>query len=310
LILNLKKQGVRQTAEKLCALLESRGCAVQKAREDGRIPEGVECVITLGGDGTLIRAAHSMARDLASVPIVGVNLGHLGYLTQVGREEDMERMVSDLVSGNFRLEHRMMLRGDVLQGGEKIFSDVALNEIAIVRKQLMKVLRFRIYVDGEWFTDYAADGVLMSTPTGSTAYNLSAGGPIVEPSAGLILVTPICPHTLNMRSIVLSDTSRIQVEMLGDDIVKGTAATTAGCGDCVSNPASMVSKSGASALTVAKSAGAKEKKGQAVVFDGDTHCALAPGDRVEIYKSPNAAVMVQLKQISFFENLRNKMNGV
>lgn len=178
-----------------------------------QVPEDTHCVITLGGDGTLIQAA----RDLAGrrIPMLGVNLGNLGYLTQVGRQEEMAGLLDDLIGDQYRLERRMMLKGTVLRQGTVIKEDLALNEVVIARREMLRLLKLRVYVNGEALHQYQADGMIVATPTGSTAYNLSAGGPIVEPTASMTILTPICSHALNGRSIVLSAEDRIEIEVLG-----------------------------------------------------------------------------------------------
>ena len=180
-----------------------------------RVPLDTECVITLGGDGTLIQAA----RDLAGrqIPMVGVNLGNLGYLTQIGRQEDVEGLLDALLDGQYQLERRMMLKGSIFRKEILVKEDLALNEVVITRRETLRVLKFRIYVNGEYLSQYRADGMIAATPTGSTAYNLSAGGPIVEPNARMVILTPICPHDLNGRSIVLSAQDVVEIEVLGND---------------------------------------------------------------------------------------------
>lgn len=226
LIVNPEKEGAHHMAEAICEYLTKKGCHChiqdQNQKEcmeshkytDVRwVPEDAQCVITLGGDGTLIHAA----RDLAGrkIPIIGVNLGTLGYLTQISRREDVNRMLDELISDQYRVEHRMMLSGTVLRDGKTVYTDLALNEIVVSRRELLKVLKFRIYVNGDYLSEYTADGMIVATPTGSTAYNLSAGGPIVEPGAKMTILTPICPHALTGRSIVLSADDRIEIEITG-----------------------------------------------------------------------------------------------
>ncbi len=228
LITNPDKEHVEEVARSICSYLESRGCgcAVQgenpaegprlyKYTDASQIPERTECVITLGGDGTLIQAA----RDLAGrqIPIIGVNLGTLGYLTQISRQEDITQMLNDLINDQYRMERRMMLKGSVYRDGEKTYEGLALNEIVLTRREMLRVLKFRIYVNEDCLNEYTADGMIVATPTGSTAYNLSAGGPIVEPAARMTILTPICPHALNMRSIVFPAEDRIEIEMTGSD---------------------------------------------------------------------------------------------
>ncbi len=183
--------------------------------EEGQVPEDTECIITLGGDGTLIQAA----RDLAarSIPFLGVNLGNLGYLTQVGRQEEIAKLLEELITDQYHLERRMMLKGTVYRAGKIIKEDLALNEIVIARREMPRLIRLQVYVNGQALNQYQADGMIVATPTGSTAYNLSAGGPIVEPTACMTILTPLCSHSLNGRSIVLSSEDRIEIEILGND---------------------------------------------------------------------------------------------
>lgn len=241
LIKNPEKAGAEGLARDICRYIENHGgiCRVREREETGgsgseigrenvnwkqshfhytnacRVPKDTECVITLGGDGTLIQAA----RDLAGrqIPMVGVNLGNLGYLTQIGRQEDVEGLLDSLLKGQYQMEHRMMLKGGIFHDGAVVKEDLALNEIVVTRRETLRVLKFRIYVNREYLSEYRADGMIVATPTGSTAYNLSAGGPIVEPNARMMILTPICPHDLNGRSIVLSAQDVVEIEALGND---------------------------------------------------------------------------------------------
>lgn len=228
LVENSGKARVREVAEGIREFLTKRGCVCRmqdgqsrdgekeyRYTDEKQVPEETECVIVLGGDGTLIQAA----RDLAGreIPMIGVNLGTLGYLTQISRQEDLGQMLEALMADEYQLEKRMMLSGEVYRDGKKIREDLALNELVITRRELLKVLKFRVYVNEDCLNQYAADGMIVATPTGSTAYNLSAGGPIVNPAASMIILTPICPHALNDRSIVLSGEDRIELEILGNE---------------------------------------------------------------------------------------------
>ena len=175
------------------------------------VPEETECVITLGGDGTLIRAA----RDLAEreLPIIGINFGTLGYLTQIGREGDPKELLDALLEDRYVIEERMMIEGRVFHNGEIIAEDVALNDIVLAREGEFRVLKFELYVDGQFLTQYGADGMIVATPTGSTAYNLSAGGPIAQPDGELLILTPVCPHTMTSRTMVLGPDSKVRIRI-------------------------------------------------------------------------------------------------
>lgn len=204
---------------KIASYLEARGATVTCAANRPQPPEvcgtalcsgeAAECVLVLGGDGTLLRAARNMMnRDM---PLLGINLGTLGYLAEVeiaAIEEALDKLLAD----RFTREERMMLVGQVRrQGGTE--ENFALNDIVLSRCGSLQVLTFHIYVNGQFLNGYGADGMIVATPTGSTGYNLSAGGPIVEPGARLLLMTPICPHTLNTRSIVLAPEDEIRIEI-------------------------------------------------------------------------------------------------
>ena len=225
LIVNKEKDNAEKGAEMIAEYLSRQGCECLWDQEppdtseyrytDGRkVPQETECVIVLGGDGTLIQAS----RDLAgrNLPLFGVNMGHLGYLTQICCERDILTAMDDLLADRYRLEHRMMLQGRVISDGRTVAEDIALNDIILGRMGL-HTLKYDLYVNGEFFNEYTADGMIMATPTGSTAYNLSAGGPIAAPESDLIIMTPICPHTLNSRSIVLSSENRIMLKVTGGE---------------------------------------------------------------------------------------------
>lgn len=274
IIANTSKTDVWETAEALEGYLKSRGASCQVQQQNFRessgrytdpaqVPGEIDCVITIGGDGTLIQAA----RDLAGrqIPLIGINRGHLGYLTQVSRREDIREMADCLLSGRFQVEERMMISGRILRNGRELFRDIALNEIVLTFQTAIRVLRFGVYVNDSFLNEYTADGLIVATPTGSTAYNLSAGGPIVSPEADVVVLTPICSHALNARSIVLPAKNRLCIEI-------------------------------------------QEGK-QAAVFDGDMTVELEPGDQLLIERSGQAAPLIRLKQISFLQNLSNKLAG-
>ena len=205
----------------IVAYLESRGatCATSKGEFHkgyrftnlADVPKETECVITLGGDGTLIRAA----RDLAGsgLPIIGINFGGLGYLTQIGREGDPKELLDALLDDRYVIEERMMLKGSVVRDGNVIAEDIALNDIVLAREGEFRVLKFELYVDGQFLTKYGADGMVVATPTGSTAYNLSAGGPIAQPDGELLILTPVCPHAMTSRTMVLGPDRKVRIRI-------------------------------------------------------------------------------------------------
>lgn len=245
IIANLDKEYVREAQTFIKTYLEDKGAvcwlnsAIQQGRESvhtdsGQVPQETQCVITIGGDGTLIQAA----RDLAGrgIPMVGINRGHLGYLNQISRQEDIAPVMEALLKDRFQLEKRMMVHGIAYHEGRPVLEDIALNEIAVTRQDPLKVLRYSVYVNDDYLNEYAADGVLVATPTGSTAYNLSAGGPVIAPSARMMVLTPICSHSLNARSIVLAPEDRIEIQVLNSGQVvsfDGDSSATLTGGDSI-----------------------------------------------------------------------------
>lgn len=212
LFMNKDKNRADETARFVSGYLEKNAasCWVESNfLSAGKIPEKTECIITLGGDGTIIRAARETAGT--NIPIVGINLGHLGYMTSISLGEDISGMLDCLLTGKFEVEKRMMLEGSV-NGGE---SNLSLNEIVITKRNAVKTIRFRIVSNGQFLNEYSADGIIIATPTGSTAYNLSAGGPIVDPGARMTILTPICPHALSRNSIVLKAEDELDIEICG-----------------------------------------------------------------------------------------------
>lgn len=167
-----------------------------------------ECdlLISIGGDGTFLKSA----RLSCEKPIIGVNTGTLGYLTEI-TPDDLENVLKEILNGNYYIEERMMLEGEIIKNnGEIVEIPKALNEIGI-SKNVFGVVRFDVLVNEKLINSYTADGILVCTPTGSTAYNLSCGGPIVDPTAEIITLTPIAPHSIINRSIVLSNTSVVDI---------------------------------------------------------------------------------------------------
>ena len=244
LIANLAKEFVPETRAYIRECLEKRGaeCRFLTLAQHNKYgkhtpselgPEDTECVITIGGDGTLIQAA----RDLAgrNIPLLGVNRGHLGFLNQISSQDEIEEAIASLIENRFELERRMMIRGTVFHQGKPVFQDIALNEIAVTSRVPLRVLRYQVSVNDEYLNHYSADGVLVATPTGSTDYNLSAGGPVMAPAGRMMALTPVCPHSLNARSIVLAAEDRIQIGVLSSGRVSfdGDSWADLETGDCL-----------------------------------------------------------------------------
>ena len=169
-----------------------------------------ECdlIISIGGDGTFLKSA----RLSCEKPLIGIHTGTLGFLTEINPKNIKEALI-DLLNNNYHIEERMMLEGEIIrENGEVIEIPPALNEIEI-SKNILGVVRFDAIIDGKLINSYTADGILVCTPTGSTAYNLSCGGPIADPTAQILTLTPIAPHTVINRSIVLSDDSIVEIRI-------------------------------------------------------------------------------------------------
>lgn len=172
----------------------------------------IELALVLGGDGTILRAAESLRGH--KVPILGLNLGHVGFMAE-GEIEDMTEIISRIASKDYSTSSRMALEVEVWQGKEKVFSSWALNDVALEKSARERMLEVAIEVDGRPISSFGCDGVVFSTPTGSTAYNFSAGGPIVWPDVEAILVVPLSAHALFSRPLVVDRNSRLAVEVLG-----------------------------------------------------------------------------------------------
>ncbi len=279
IIPNRGKDKDLQVTGGILSFLEEKGCSCTLCPEiketDGKwhytdpalVPPGTECVIVLGGDGTLLQAA----RDLvgSGIPLLGINLGTLGFLAEIEKSSlypSLEKVIFD----RYIVEERMMLNGTVFHRDRIVGSDVALNDITIAREGHLRVVNFKNYVNHEYLNSYSADGIIISTPTGSTGYNLSAGGPLVSPRASLIIMTPVAPHTMNTRSIVFPQGDTITVEI-------GPGRRT-------------------------------DDERAFACFDGDTVFPMVTGDRVVIRSDVTTTRILKLKQLSFIEVLRQKMS--
>lgn len=269
IITNTHKDKELQTTKKIQRFLETHGkqCSVHFA-DAADIPEDTDCILVLGGDGTLLQAA----RDIIDkdIPLLGVNLGSLGYLAEI-EQSGLDAVLPKLLEDEFEIEPRMMIEGSVLRDGKNVEEGYALNDVIVTRSGSFQIIHYHIWVNGQFLNSYNADGLIISTPTGSTGYNLSAGGPIVEPGAKLLLLTPICPHTLGSRSIVLSPEDCIEVEI---------------------------------------AAGKDGSRQQVEVnFDGGRRVALYTGDRIVIKRSEKETKIMKISSVSFLETLHKKFRG-
>lgn len=210
-----------QAAKKLAAWLEVRGKKVfvdheaaaaikREGHDPSEIPSLVEMIIVLGGDGTLLSAARFVADAHTDVPIFGVNLGSLGFMAELSLDE-LYGTLEKAIAGKLETEDRMMLSASVLRGGKSLARYRVLNDAVINKGALARMMELKISVNNGHLTTLRADGLIVATPTGSTAYSLSAGGPIIHPTIHCFVLTPICPHTLSNRPIALPDTVTVTV---------------------------------------------------------------------------------------------------
>jgi len=220
-----KKAEVREIVPALLEWLRERGVEAFIDRETGAImktkehcltrnemPGEVDLVIVLGGDGTLLATARALNRK--PVPILAVNLGGLGFLTEITREE-LYPTLEMVVAGTHQTDRRVQLEGELIRTDEVLTSFLALNDVVLNKGAIARIFDFELRVNGELVSTYKSDGLIVSTPTGSTAYSLAAGGPIVTPSVEAFVVTPICAHTLTHRPLVLPNSVKIEVTVKG-----------------------------------------------------------------------------------------------
>lgn len=226
LVVNEAKPGVQKVAMAIVNWLEERNIKVCVAQESlalwlhGQLEwspdvcnSQLDFIVVLGGDGTILQTGRAISSW--QVPVLGVNFGQLGFLTEVEASEINEAL-DEVLKGNYHLDERIMLRAQVFRQGNLVESSLAVNDVVITKGAFARIVRFEAFVDGEFFSSYHADGIIVASPTGSTAYSLSAGGPLVPPQLDLMLMTPICPHSLTSRPLVISGDSEVMVRILSD----------------------------------------------------------------------------------------------
>jgi NAD+ kinase len=229
-LLNPKKRDAVPLACELVSWLESKGVYVM-AEHEAALAMGMpglsrdesslvkaDFALIMGGDGTLLRASHIMAP--AGVPMLAIRFGRFGFLTDTA-PRDARHALEQVLCGSYTIDERMMLTATIYRGQEEISASGALNDMVIAKGPLSRMLRLATSVSGKYVSTYSADGLIVATPTGSTAYSLSAGGPLVSPDIQVIIITPICPHTLNARSLIISSKQAVEVVVEGEtaDIV-------------------------------------------------------------------------------------------
>lgn len=269
IITNSIKDPNLEVTKKIEGYIENYGATCTVAMDADTLEHmDADAVIVLGGDGTILRVANAFKGT--SIPIVGVNLGTLGFLAEVD-STNIEEMVKRLVAGDYEIENRIHIAGKVMRGDECIFQGDSLNDITITRAGFSRLIGVKIFVNDDLLDIYEGDGIIVATPTGSTGYNLSAGGPIVSPNTDLIIVTPVSPHSLTSKSIVLSSQDRIRIEV-------------------VSNRPNVDIEAYAN-------------------YDGNSGLKIEKGDCIEICRSKVETKLIKLHKVGFYEILRNKIMG-
>lgn len=292
-IVNAYKDHNLEETRSLCSYIKTRGgsCTylVSVDEQEGirkvkaqDIPEGTEGILVLGGDGTLIRAARDTVA--CGIPLIGVNMGTLGYLCELETDSVYEAL-DQMMHGEYMLEERMMLcgwkeapgagHGQTGRIADGVCADplsYALNDIVIHRTGPLSLVSLTVYVNGQYLNTFKGDGIIISTPTGSTGYNMSAGGPIVDPKAQLLLLTPINCHTLTQRSIVIDPHDEVVIEV--------------------------------------QSRRTQRDETVEVSFDGDHGCWLNVGECIRIRRADVSAKILKFSKISFLEILRKKMQAL
>lgn len=278
MIVNSEKDTDHQTANSIVQFIESRGktCYLPTAFEQGvsnsgnytkveDIPKDTQCAIVLGGDGTILHAAKDLLH--LDIPILGVNLGTVGYMAEI-EPQNIEQALEKVFRDECNVEERLMLYGEVAKE-EACVKSHALNDIVISRGGQSRLVVIHLYINDLLIDTYVADGLIVSTPTGSTGYNLSAGGPVMKPGINALVVTPVCPHSLNKRSFVVSSDDKIRLEIgQRKDSTRDEAV---------------------------------------LYFDGRVETQLGSGDIVEICRAEECTKIIKITENSYFDILKNKL---
>ncbi len=259
LVKNSGKEGVSELAEMIKSYVASRGGVAADAKE---VPRDTEAILVLGGDGTFLAATRDYSKY--DLPFHGINMGSLGFLTQTSARDTLSA-VDKLMKDEYTIEHRVQLRC-VGKNGD---GATALNDVVVSRGGFSHLVGITVYVNDQLFSAYEGDGVIISTATGSTGYNLSTGGPIVTPNVNAILITPICPHALNVRSFVISGDDKVRIK------IKGTRH--------------------------------RMSEAAYVTVDGVGYSTLLPDEEILIEKSELTCRMILLSSASFIDTLKNKL---
>lgn len=281
-ITNRDKEDSNHKALYIQKYIEQKGgkCHIQENRrvisegilhytDADKIPEETECVLVLGGDGTMIQAAIDLVHS--RLPILGINMGTMGFLTEV-EQQNLERALDMMLADQYMIENRIMLRESSPQAEKgKGKASYALNDVVVSKRGDCRLITIKVYINEELADIYRADGLIISTPTGSTGYNLSAGGPVMVPDTEATVITPICAHSLNKRSLVVSARDKITLELGQTKEFQEDTAVLA--------------------------------------VDGRTVRGLATGERLDICVPEDQTRIVKLSGVSFYKKMRDKLNG-
>jgi len=278
IIVNHSTRAAEVDIDKVCAYIEEKGGSFHRLKvKSGSaelmenftditdLPKDADCVMVLGGDGTIIQAARELAET--GVPILGVNLGTVGFLAEVELAH-IYKAIDAVMAGRYKLEKRFMLKGSVIKDAKIVYEANALNDIVVARGNLVRAISTTVYIDGNPMSSLHGDGIIVTTPTGSTGYNLSAGGTIILPDAEVFGIHPICPHSLNSRGVITSSAAKIDIDVEWNK---------------------------------------RSEPDEAIVsFDGNKGIRLVPGDKVQIMKSELTVPFLRINDFNFFESYRKK----
>lgn len=278
IIVNHSTRAAEVDIDKVCAYIEEKGGSFHRLKvKSGSaelmenftditdLPKDADCVMVLGGDGTIIQAARELAET--GVPILGVNLGTVGFLAEVELVH-IYKAIDAVMAGRYKLEKRFMLKGSVIKDAKIVYEANALNDIVVARGNLVRAISTTVYIDGNPVSSLHGDGIIVTTPTGSTGYNLSAGGTIILPDAEVFGIHPICPHSLNSRGVITSSAAKIDIDVEWNK---------------------------------------RSEPDEAIVsFDGNKGVRLMPGDKVQIMKSELTVPFLRINDFNFFESYRKK----
>ena len=278
IIVNHSTRAAEVDIDKVCAYIEEKGGSFHRLKvKSGSaelmenftditdLPKDADCVMVLGGDGTIIQAARELAAT--GVPILGVNLGTVGFLAEVELAY-IYKAIDAVMAGKYKLEKRFMLKGSVIKDAKIVYEANALNDIVVARGNLVRAISTTVYIDGNPMSSLHGDGIIVTTPTGSTGYNLSAGGTIILPDAEVFGIHPICPHSLNSRGVITSSAAKIDIDVEWNK---------------------------------------RSEPDEAIVsFDGNKGIRLMPGDKVQIMKSELTVPFLRINDFNFFESYRKK----